>query len=87
MTNTFWQEELETLDRARLEALQAKKLRESIARAVQSPFYGKRYRELGLSADSIRTIADIVKLPFTVKDDLRAGYPYGMFAVPLCDTR
>ena len=85
MTNTFWQEELETLDRARLEALQAKKLRESIARAVQSPFYGKRYRELGLSPDSIRTIADIVKLPFTVKDDLRDAYPFGLLTCPKTD--
>ena len=62
-----------------------KKLRKAIARAVQSPFYGKRYRELGLSPDSIRTIADIVKLPFTVKDDLRDAYPFGLLTCPKTD--
>ena len=82
MTNIYWQEELETLDRPQLEALQVQKLRESIARAVRSPFYGKRYRELGLSADSIQTIADISKLPFTTKDDLRDAYPFGLLTCP-----
>ena len=82
MTNLYWQEELETLDRRQLEALQAKRLRDAINRALQSPFYGKRYRGLGLSADAIQTIADIRKLPFTTKDDLRDAYPFGLLTCP-----
>src|SRR5690606_29171708 len=46
-------------------------------------FYRKRFDEIGLKPEHIRTLKDIEKIPFTVKDDLRANYPYGMFAVPI----
>ena len=45
-------------------------------------FYRKKMQQVGLMPDDIKTIEDIVKLPFTTKDDLRDNYPFGLFAVP-----
>jgi len=49
------------------------------------PFYRRKFDELGIDTESIRSVGDIRRLPFTTKDDLRANYPYGLFAVPLRD--
>ena len=46
------------------------------------PFYQKKFDEIGLLPGDIKTIDDITKLPFTVKQDLRDNYPFGLFAVP-----
>jgi phenylacetate-CoA ligase len=79
----IWNEEYETLPREALEALQAKRLRNLVERVSATvPFYKKKFKELNVSADDIKTVADIVKLPFTTKQDMRDSYPYGMFAVP-----
>ena len=78
MDNKYWQPELETMPRKDLEALQVKKLRQSIEIALKSPFYKKRLGELGITPDSIQTIADIRKIPFTTKQDLRDNYPFGL---------
>ncbi len=47
------------------------------------PVTGKKFDDLGIIAEDIRSLSDLTKLPFTTKDDLRLNYPYGMFAVPL----
>lgn len=46
------------------------------------PYYKKRFNEAGIRPEDIQTLDDIQKLPLTTKDDLRAAYPFGMFAVP-----
>lgn len=46
------------------------------------PFYKKKFDEIGLLPGDIKGIEDITKLPFTVKQDLRDNYPFGLFAVP-----
>ena len=46
------------------------------------PFYRNKMQEMDLSPDDIQTIEDIVKLPFTTKQDLRDNYPYGLQAAP-----
>lgn len=46
------------------------------------PFYHDKFKEAGLEPGDVTSIDDIVKLPFTVKNDLRDNYPYGLFAVP-----
>ena len=61
----YWQPEIETMPREQLEALQVKKLKESINVALKSPFYKKRFGELGITADSINSLADLRKIPFT----------------------
>ncbi|MDR3260553.1 MAG: phenylacetate--CoA ligase [Tannerella sp.] len=80
---SYWQEALETISHDELEKLQVERLRKTVEQAGQSAFYGKVFKEHGLSAGSIRSLADLQKFPFTAKDDLRAGYPYGMAAIPL----
>jgi phenylacetate-CoA ligase len=47
------------------------------------PFYRKKFDELKIDIDNLRSPDDIRRLPFTAKDDLRDNYPYGLFAVPL----
>ncbi len=47
-----------------------------------SPFYRKKFEEAGVTPDDIKTLDDIVKLPFTTADDLRAGYPFPLLSVP-----
>ena len=65
----YWQEELETLDRKALEELQLTRLRETVKRAVNSPFYQKVFAEHNISVDTIQTLEDLKKIPFTTKDD------------------
>ena len=74
----YWQPELETMPREALERLQVEKLRKSIEIALKSPFYGKRLGELGITPESIQTVSDIRKIPFTTKQDLRENYPFGL---------
>ena len=80
-----WQPEIEKMPREQLEALQVKKLKESIKVALQSPFYKKRLGDLGITADSINSLADLRKIPFTTKQDLRDNYPYGLVGRSLDD--
>ena len=81
----YWQPEIETMPREQLEALQVKKLKESINVALKSPFYKKRFGELGITADSINSLADLRKIPFTTKQDLRDNYPFGLVGANLDD--
>ena len=50
-----------------------------------SPFYRKKMQEMGITPEDIHSIDDIVKLPFTVKQDLRDNYPFGLMAVPMSE--
>jgi phenylacetate-CoA ligase len=80
----FWNEEAETMPRGQLEKLQLERLKKVVAYATEKvPFYRELYGRAGVSADDIQSVADIAKLPFTVKQDLRDHYPFGMFAVPV----
>ena len=72
------------MPREQLEALQIKKLKASINVALQSPFYKKRLGDLGITADSINSLADLRKIPFTTKQDLRDNYPYGLVEHDIC---
>ncbi len=75
-------DERESLSRDELTTLQNERLRETHARAVETvPFYRERFADAGVEWESIESIEAISALPFTTKDDLRATYPDGMFAV------
>ena len=80
-----WQPELEKMPRKQLEELQVKKLKDTINVCLQSPFYKKRLGELGITADSINSLEDLRKIPFTTKQDLRDNYPYGLVGGNLDD--
>jgi phenylacetate-CoA ligase len=82
----YWEPEFENMDREELEQLQLERLEATLNRVYMNvPFYRKKFDELGIDTDSVRSFDDIRKLPFTTKDDLRNNYPYGLFAVPLRD--
>ncbi|MBE6612662.1 MAG: phenylacetate--CoA ligase [Ruminococcaceae bacterium] len=78
----FWQQEIETMDRADLERLQLKKLKNLVDYCYNRvPFYKKRLDEVGITADKITALSDIQHIPYTTKDDIRDTYPFGLFAV------
>ena len=78
----YWENELETLQRTDLEKLQVARLKKTIQAAMNSPYYKNLYTQLGLSADSVKSAADIRKLPFTTKQNLRDNFPYGFLGLP-----
>jgi phenylacetate-CoA ligase len=79
----IWNEKAECMSESDKEALQLERLQMAVKRAYESvPYYKKRFDELGVKPEDIKTLKDIEKLPFTTKDDLRDAYPFGMFAVP-----
>jgi phenylacetate-CoA ligase len=80
----YWQKEIETAPREQLEALQSARLSATVKRVYDRvPLYRERMDAAGVKPEDIKSIADITKLPFTQKQDLRDTYPYGMFAVPM----
>lgn len=79
----YFDKEMELLDRSEINVLQLRRLRSTVERCTRSPFYQRRFAELGISPDDIRTLDDVRRLPFTTKQDLRDCYPFGMAAVPL----
>ncbi len=75
--------EYETLSREELARLQLERLQQTVRKCMNSPFYKKRFDEMGLKPEDIRSLEDVRKLPFTTKQDLRDTYPFGMACVPL----
>lgn len=74
---------VETLPREEIETIQLNRLRNLLHRVYRAvPFYRTLFDEAGIRPDDVRTLDDVVHLPFTTKDDLRDNYPYGLFAVP-----
>ncbi|MDX5399903.1 MAG: AMP-binding protein, partial [Actinomycetes bacterium] len=78
----MWNEAVQTLPRAELERLQLERLQRLVATLHERvPFYRDRMDALGVAPGEIRELADIARLPFTSKADMREGYPFGLFAV------
>ena len=77
----FWHQEIETLDRPALDALQLKRLRETVRRLERVPFYRGKFLETGFKPEEIHSAADLRRLPFTTAADLRESYPDGLLAV------
>lgn len=80
----IWNRNGERMERAELEQLQLERLQTTVNRIYRNvPFYHKKFEKLGIAPEDVQCMVDIKKLPFTTKDDLRDGYPYELFAVPL----
>lgn len=74
----------ETFSRKEMETLQLSRLQETVERVYQKvPFYQSKFKENNITPESIRSLDDVRKLPFTKKKDLRDHYPYGLFAVDM----
>jgi phenylacetate-CoA ligase len=75
--------EIPSFDRAGLERLQLERLHDTLARVyAQVPHYTRAFDDAGVHPDDLTSLADLARFPFTTKADLRANYPFGMFAVP-----
>jgi phenylacetate-CoA ligase len=83
MLKNFALEAIEKAPVAELRALQLKRLQSTLAHAyANSPVYRKKFDAAGVKPSDVKSLADLAKLPFTTKADLRDAYPFGMFAVP-----
>lgn len=82
--NEIWNPEYESMSRDELRELQFKRLQMTLRWVYENvPFHRERWMKLKLKPADVRTLEDVRKLPFTVKEDFKAAYPYGLFAVPL----
>lgn len=82
----YFQKEIETMPEGDLKELQGKRLAAQFRHAYENvEYYRKRCDEHGVAPDDVRGLDDLDRLPFMYKDDLRATYPYGLFAVPMRD--
>ncbi|WP_391123366.1 phenylacetate--CoA ligase family protein [Psychrobacillus sp. L3] len=71
------------MTRNEMETLQFEGLRNTVRNVYEHvAFYRKKFEELGITPDTIQSLEDLSKLPFTKKQDLRDQYPFGLFAVP-----
>lgn len=80
----IWNESKECMSREDMRILQSKRLHKLVELVYHNtPFYRKKMQEMDITPEDIQTIDDIVKLPFTTKQDLRDNYPYGLQAASL----
>ena len=81
-----WNKEYECMPVEEIQKFQLEKLKETVNWLSEKvPFYQNKFKEMGITADDLKSIEDSAKLPFTVKNDLRDNYPFGLCAVPMKD--
>lgn len=78
MSTQYWEEEIEIMSREKLQELQLQRLKKTINIAANSPYYKEVFSKNGITGDSIQSLDDIRKIPFTTKSDMRANYPFGL---------
>jgi phenylacetate-CoA ligase len=82
----IWNRHFECMDRDGIRHIQSERLRETVERVYFNvPYFRNKMQEAGLGPESIHTIDDLARLPFTTKTDLRDNYPFGLFAVPMSE--
>lgn len=82
----IWNRTKECMSRDQMRELQGERLKKVVHRVYHdTPFYRHKMQEMGITPDDIKSVDDVVKLPFTTKQDLRDNYPYGLFAVPMSE--
>ncbi|MEM2238041.1 MAG: phenylacetate--CoA ligase [Candidatus Caldarchaeum sp.] len=79
----FFNKAAETLPRKELESMRDERLRWTVKHVYENnAFYRKKFDEAGVKPEDVKTAADLQKIPFTTKEELRSLYPYGLLAVP-----
>ena len=82
----YWNENMECATKDEMKALQSFRLSQTVRKVYNNvPYYRERMEKAGVTPDDIHSVEDLKKLPFTMKQDLRDTYPYGLFAVPMED--
>jgi phenylacetate-CoA ligase len=85
-TSKYWNEKIETMPVPELRKHQLQKLKGQVKHCYEnSKFYQKKFKTAGLKPEDIKTLEDLQKIPFTVKNDLRDNYPFGMLTVKPTD--
>ncbi len=80
----IWNESMECMGHDEMRALQSQRLREVVAYVTERcPAYKKKIASRGIAASDVKGVDEITKLPFTIKEDMRDNYPFGLFSVPL----
>lgn len=80
----IWNDDFETLPREAIASLQLKRLQQTLERVYATvPFYRRQFDQAGIKLGQIKSLDDLRRMPFTMKQDMRDNYPYGLFAVPL----
>ncbi|MCX5833291.1 MAG: phenylacetate--CoA ligase [Deltaproteobacteria bacterium] len=77
----YWEKDIETLPREKLEAVQLERLKSTLQRAAKSAHYGSVFKEKGFDPAKFNALHDVRHIPLTTKEDLRASWPYGFLAV------
>jgi phenylacetate-CoA ligase len=82
----IWNKKSECMPREDLAQIQIERLQSALTRARRNvAFYRNAFQKQGVKIEDVSSAADLARLPFTIKEDLRRSYPYDMFAVPLRD--
>ncbi|HAJ94626.1 MAG TPA: phenylacetate--CoA ligase [Actinobacteria bacterium] len=83
-SSDYWEQEVETLSRDKLEKLQLERLKKTLVDTYSTvDFYRKRLDDAGIDPEKFDSLDELEKIPFTVKDDLRNNFPFGLFARPM----
>ncbi len=78
----FWNQEIETISRPDLEKLQLERLNKTMLNAANSPCYQQKWADMSIKPGEIVSLEQLREVPFTEKQDLRNGFPYGNLATP-----
>jgi len=82
----FFDEKMETMPEGEMKKFQLEKLKETLQWVYDRvPFYKSEFDRMGLKASSLTKLEDLANFPFTIKNDLRDNYPFGLCAVPMAD--
>jgi phenylacetate-CoA ligase len=82
----YWDEKFETMDLEKMQAFQLGKLQETLKWVYSKvPFYKRVFDEKGVKPEDCKSLDDLRHFPFTIKNDLRDNYPFGLCAVPMDD--
>lgn len=82
--STYWNDRYETMPLEQMQELQLERLQDTVKWVYERiPFYKKAFDAKGVKPEDIRKLEDIALLPFTIKNDLRDNYPFGLCAVPM----
>ena len=82
----YWDEKFETMPMEEMRKFQLEHLQKTVKWVYEKiPFYKSKFDEQGVNPETIKTLEDLSKLPFTTKTDLRDNYPFGLCAVPLSE--
>ena len=77
----YWEKDIETLPREKLEAVQLERLKSTLQRAATSPHYSGVFKGKGFDPAKLNSLRDVNNIPLTTKEDLRASWPYGLLTV------